>query len=190
MDDETIRFLIEQKMSYVTSTVHVCMSWWVSSIVFCSSVLAAVWLQQAELQKQPHYLKGLGIVLFAFFFVIAYFGYLVTRRLSAVQSEIAALAEKLKYVPVRSEKNFFHTEIRTFQMSMWLGSSSFALIFLIWIIFWYFLSGKQLYILIGSGLWITGWTAREIHLWLKQRKIKEPSKESSDKPNEPDNRQE
>lgn len=183
MTDETRRFLIEQKVSYVNSTVHVSMSWWVSSIVFCGSVLAAIWLQREELRQQPRYVIGLGIVLFAFFFVIAYFGHLVARRLGRVQSEIAALAKQLGYVTLESEKGFFDTEIRTFQKSMWLGAGSFALIFLTWIVFWYFLSGESLYIFIGSIIWIVCWIIAESFLWYKQGAKKESLEEKSQSDN-------
>jgi hypothetical protein len=94
--DETLRFLITQKMSYVNSTVNVCMQWWVSSIVFCGAVLAAVWSNRVEL-RQPGILIGLGIILFAFFSVISYFGFSVAHRLGIVQQEIAVLADKLHY---------------------------------------------------------------------------------------------
>jgi len=94
--DETIRFLITQKMSYVSSTVNVCMQWWVSSIVFCGAVLAAVWSNRAEL-RAPGILIGLGVILLAFFSFISYFGFSVAHRLGIVQQEIAALADKLHY---------------------------------------------------------------------------------------------
>jgi hypothetical protein len=72
--------------------------------------LAGIWLQRDELRKQPQFVLGLGIVLFVFFFVIAYFGHLVARRLGRVQTEIAALAEKLDYAQLKAEDDFFDTE--------------------------------------------------------------------------------
>jgi len=34
MNEETIRLLIEQKITFVNTTANACMLWWVSSIVF------------------------------------------------------------------------------------------------------------------------------------------------------------
>jgi hypothetical protein len=96
ISDETLCFLIEQKVSYVNSTVNVCLLWWVSSIVFCGYVLAAVWSQREQL-KQFGYVMGLGIILFVFFFFIAHFGFLIADRLVTVQKEIAILAAELNY---------------------------------------------------------------------------------------------
>ena len=121
MSEETIRFLIEQKVSFVNSTVNVCMLWWASSIVFSGYVLAAVWSKRGEV-RQRSILIGLGIVLSVFFSVVAVFGFLVAHRLGVVQGEIAVLAANLK-----APNDFFHTEVLTFQVSMWLGAGSFAL---------------------------------------------------------------
>jgi hypothetical protein len=66
--DDTTRYLIGQKISYVNSTVNVCMLWWVSSIVFCAYVLAAVWSMRAVLG--PGYIAGLGVVHFLLFHLL------------------------------------------------------------------------------------------------------------------------
>ncbi|MDT5061139.1 MAG: hypothetical protein QOH63_1598 [Acidobacteriota bacterium] len=158
MSDETVRFLIEQKMSYVNSAVNICMLWWASSIVFSGSILAAVWSQKEAL-VEPLHVIALGIAIFIFFFGIADFGLLAAKRLGLVQREIADLAHFLNYGMLIPEENFFHTEIETFQMSMRLGAGSFALICAVWSAFWMYLSGRwwcicAILIVIWSGLWI------------------------------------
>jgi|GEM_PF-2486939 len=163
---DTIRFLIQQKMSYVNSTVNVCMLWWVSSIVFCGYVLAAVWLYRDQL-REPGYLIGLGLILFVFFFFIAYFGILIADRLVIVQKEMAIFADELDYGYLRdklkaakldSDGGFFITEIVTFKRAMITGSLSFALVFVIWIIFWSFLLFRLSVIYaLGSVLWSILW---------------------------------
>jgi hypothetical protein len=175
ISDETIRFLIKQKMSYVNSTVNVCMLWWVSSIVFCGYVLAAVWLYREQL-RQPGYIIGLGLILFVFFFYIAYFGLLIADRLVIVQKEIAVFADELNYGYLRdklkaSDLNpyggFFYTEIITFKRAMITGALSFALVFAIWIIFWSVLLAKLsgFYVFV-SGLWSFIW----LLLWYRRHK--------------------
>jgi hypothetical protein len=121
ISDETIRFLIAQKMSYVSATVNVCMQWWVSSIVFCGAVLAAVWLNQKEL-RQPGILIGLGLILLVFFCLIAYFGFSVAHRLGIVQQEIAALADKLHYAdmePILESRIVSNIKLRS-RVSRWI----------------------------------------------------------------------
>jgi hypothetical protein len=77
------------------------MQWWVSSIVFCGAVLAAVWSNRAEL-RQPGILIGLGVILFVFFSFISYFGFSVAHRLGIVQQEIAVLAYNLNYAELEA----------------------------------------------------------------------------------------
>jgi hypothetical protein len=158
MSDETLRFLIKQKMSYVNSAVNICMLWWASSIVFSGSILAAVWSKQGELGR-PASVIGLGIAIFIFFFGVADFGFMTAKRLGMVQKQIAKLARKLNYGELGCEENFFLTEIETFQISMRLGGCSFALICAVWSVFWMYLSGPlwflcPLWIFIWSTLWI------------------------------------
>jgi hypothetical protein len=174
ISDDTIRFLIEQKMLYVNSTVNVCMLWWVSSIVFCGYVLAAVWVYREQL-GQLGYLLGLGIILFVFFFFIAYFGFLIVDRLVIVQKEIAVFADELNYAHLRKklkaagldpDGGFFYTEIITFKRAMLTGALSFALVFAIWTIFWSFLLAKLEYVYaLFSLLWIGGW----LLLWRRRK---------------------
>lgn len=158
MSDKTVRFLIQQKMSYVNSAVNICMLWWASSIVFSGSILAAVWAKRGEL-GEPFFIIGLGVAIFIFFFGIADFGFMAANRLGMVQRQIAELARKLNYGELKREENFFRTEIETFQMSMRLGGGSFALICVVWSIFWMYLSGRWWFIcpiciVVWSSFWI------------------------------------
>ncbi|HEX8069088.1 MAG TPA: hypothetical protein VF546_03990 [Pyrinomonadaceae bacterium] len=179
-DGKMTSFLIEQKMSYINSTVNVCMLWWASSIVFCGSVLAAVWSALGPLRNLSRFTMGLGLVLFAFFSVIPLFGFLVASRLGKVQREIAVYASellgaelttRLETAKLQTKGGFFYTEICTFQRSMLMGAGSFALIHVAWILFWLYLMGVQEiwpYCAagsIGSILWI-GWLCR----WLLREK--------------------
>ena len=171
-DPATLRFLIEQKIAYINATVNIGMLWWASSIVFSGSVLAAVWSNQDELVKQPPFLLGLGIVLFVFFFVIAYFGHLVAMRVGSLQDEIAKLADGLGYGRLATQlklpkQPYFQTERRTFQISMWLGAGSFALIWLAWVGFWMFLSGRWTRVFIG--IFTFGWSV--VWFTLRRRKM-------------------
>ena len=145
MSDETIieetkRFLIEQKVSFVNSAVSAGMLWWVSSILFCGSALAGVWSAQEDLKKSQGILVGLGIILFVFLGAIAIFGFIGAYRLCIVQSEIADLAKKLKFLE-SGGKGFFYEEIQIYRIAMTIGGGSFALIHVGWFVFWLRLLG-------------------------------------------------
>ncbi|HEX7998576.1 MAG TPA: polymer-forming cytoskeletal protein [Pyrinomonadaceae bacterium] len=129
--NETIRFLVEQKTTYVNSIINVCMLWWVSSVVFYGSVLAAVWLKQKELKEHRFILNLLGLTLSVLFLSTAAFGLLVIRYSFQIQGEIDTLVDSLK-----GPDNFFDTELSGFRRAMGFGIGSFLLITLIWIWFW------------------------------------------------------
>jgi hypothetical protein len=131
-NNETIRFLIEQKITYINSIVNVCMLWWVSSVVFYGSVLAAVWLKQAELKKKKLILNLLGLTLSVLFLATAAFGVLVINYSLYIQKDIDTLVTNLG-----GPYNFFNTELTGFRRAMGFGIGSFILITLIWIWFWF-----------------------------------------------------
>lgn len=171
--EETKRFLIEQKVSFVNSAVNAAMLWWVSSILFCGSALAAVWSNKEGLQKNTGILVGIGIVLFVFFGAIAIFGFLGAYRLCIVQGEIAALARHWKYTAPEDKPtlmdNFFYTEILTYRIAMIIGGYSFALIHVVWFTFWlYLLRGDAYSYLIGGGIGIGFWILLWLMYWRKK----------------------
>jgi hypothetical protein len=202
--DDTLRFLIEQKMAYINSTVNVCMLWWVSSIAFCGTVLVTVWSNQGKLlcwsepkevapfcyQGRFWYLAVLGVVLFVFFSFIADFGFMIAKRLLIVQKEIAVLAKELNYTYLDSKLiadglnpkgGFFKTEIVTFNRSMKIGALSFTLVFAVWIIFWSYLlfALQPIYSLVSVtcfGLWI--WIYQTIlpQWWQALKEVVQPER--------------
>jgi hypothetical protein len=42
-DKDNPRFLLEQKIASLNTVANVSMTWWVSSVVFCALIFAAVW---------------------------------------------------------------------------------------------------------------------------------------------------
>jgi hypothetical protein len=132
--NETQRFLIEQKLSFVTTAVNACMLWWVSSIVFCGSVLAAVWIKRVELREE-HFIRWTGAILSIFFLAISCFGFFAIYFIRKVKTEIFSLAAGLRY-----EGKLFGTELGVFQGAMWLGSLSFLFVFCVWLVMWWRLS--------------------------------------------------
>ncbi|HEU0144057.1 MAG TPA: hypothetical protein VFQ47_04665 [Nitrososphaera sp.] len=126
---ETLRFLIEQKMASMNTAGNVCMTWWVSSVVFCGSILAAVWLQREELAKSGFFLlASFSFVLTVFFAGIVIFGIVAIKYLKKFHKDIFALAKEL------NQEGVFCTEVIYFKRAMEIGTGSFALIFIAWII--------------------------------------------------------
>src|SRR5918912_69759 len=129
-NSETIRFLIEQKITYINSTINACMLWWVSSVVFYGSVLAAIWLKQHELKvkEQRFILDLLGSALSVLFLATAAFGVLIFWYSFYIQKDIDNLVGSLG-----GPADFFHTELSGFRWAIGFGICSFLLVTLIWI---------------------------------------------------------
>lgn len=126
--NETLRFLIEQKISSMNTAGNICMTWWVSSVLFCGSVLAAVWLQKAELVKSGSLLLvGLSLVLTAFFAGIVLFGIVAIKYLKKFEGDICRLTNQLHH------HGIFRTETAYFIRAMKIGAWSFALILIAWV---------------------------------------------------------
>jgi hypothetical protein len=176
MRSEEIRFLIDQKVSYINSTVNISMLWWVSSIAFCGYVLYTVWSHKKELGP-PYFILGFGIVFFIFSFFISYFGFLLAYRAGVVQGEIADLADKLNSANELDIKGkFFRAEILSFQISMRIGAFSFALAFVVWDVYWFLLLLESscfwaILCLFWDGVWVFLWIKRRFFLrwkWVKK----------------------
>lgn len=135
-NNETIRFLIAQKITYINAMVSVCMLWWVSSVVLYGSVLAAVWSKQTELKAQPSTLNWLGFALSVLFLATAAFGVLAICYSLRIQAEIHTLATSLG-----GHNNFFNSELSGFRLAMAFGAGTFLLITFIWMVFWCNLQG-------------------------------------------------
>lgn len=136
MDEATIRLLIEQKITFVNAAVNAGMLWWVSSIVFCGSVFAAVWMKRADLRKEKVF-DWTRRIISIFFLAIASFGFLAICFIEKEKTEISSLAAGLKY-----QGNFFGTELQVFQYAMAIGAISFLFLFVAWQLMCRRLSGK------------------------------------------------
>jgi large-conductance mechanosensitive channel len=134
MNEDTIRFLIEQKVTFINAAASVCMSWWVTSTLFSGSILATVWAKRNQIIEHK-LVNWLGCILFVFFSSIVFYGFMMTYYLSSVQSEIDILVEKLK-----PEAAFFHIELSAFFWAMIAGTISFVLVWAAWIFLWINLS--------------------------------------------------
>ena len=129
-DDEETRFLLGRKLDYASTLANVCMTWWVSSLVFCGSIFAAVWIAKDDLITAK-LLAPLGIFIALFFAGLAFFGGQITwGYLRKLRDDLSSLPKKV------DEENFLSTELSTFRWSMTTGTVSFIFIFIAWNVFW------------------------------------------------------
>lgn len=128
-DTEETRFLLGQKLAFANTVSQVSMTWWVSSVVFCASILAAVWLKRADLIESGIFYP-LGIFLCFFFAGVVIFGAQITWHY------LRDLRQDLSNLPKKADgEAFFSTELKTFKRSMFIGTASFFLILIVWVFF-------------------------------------------------------
>ena len=164
-DDKNItRFLLEQKITTLGTVATVSMTWWVSSIVFCGTILAAVWANRKDLFESK-VIGYLGLFLSAFFLGIVIFGFLIVLYLRKARREIGRAARSYKKYRLIDEQpkdgkpwqrlrrratelilgrghncGYFSTEINYFIWAVWVGILSFVLVLAFWICLAYGLS--------------------------------------------------
>jgi hypothetical protein len=129
MEPETIRHLLEQKISYINAIGNVSMLWWVTSVVFCVSILATVWKNREDLAEQKLAVWLVGIAGSGLFLGIILYGFSVILYLNSTEREISELA-----ISLNAKADFFSTEIWLFRRAMLIGTSSFAGVLILWII--------------------------------------------------------
>ena len=131
---ERKRLLLEQKLASLNAVANMCMTWWVSSVVFCGSILAGVWLQREEIVKSG-VLFALGLTLSVFFAGVVAFGAVIWRKyLPALGGELSDLARS------SGVGGSFSNELSTFRWGMGIGTGSFFFILVVWLILWCHLS--------------------------------------------------
>lgn len=123
-NSEVACFLLEQKISSMNTAGTVCMTWWVSSVVFCGSILAAIWLKKSEIATSRFLLFGLSFVLTIFFIGVVLFGIAAIQYLKRLTVDLSKLAYG----------NVFLTEVTYFIWAMKIGTWSFGLILSAWFI--------------------------------------------------------
>lgn len=137
MSMETLQILLEQKFIFLNTIANVGMTWWVSSIVFCGSVLGGIWLKKKEVVDMAHF-GLLGFFLGVFFASIVLFGILMIFVTIELQTEIELLQEQLKVIGHRDHVGFL-----AMKFGYGLGATSFVLVLFIWAFMWRDLSIKH-----------------------------------------------
>jgi len=122
MDPEIALF--QKLMDQANMLATTGMTWWVSSVVLCGSILGAVWLKRNELIRSDHF-KNLGIGLILFFLSIVIYGVWMIYGMYLLESETSAVLKSLK---IQSSLSGF----KTIQVAYAVGTTSFIFITILW----------------------------------------------------------
>lgn len=130
MDHEIPKFLIEQKMHIYQTVGNVSMTWWASSILFCASILASVWLKRDLISALP-YFGLLGGVLATFFLSLVVFGVCLYVYACDLQSDLEVSLRK-----IHASSRSFDPELDLLKRGILDATSSFILIAGAWLVLW------------------------------------------------------
>ncbi len=123
--------IIERKMLFMNTLGQVCMTWWVSSVVFCGSTLGGVWLKADRLVHAGWLTTViLGIVLTIFFGTVVVFAIFVVRFLSQLEPQLRVLVKSAGW------QTSFEEEVMLFKRTMQLGMTTFIIVLVTWLTMW------------------------------------------------------
>lgn len=120
-------FVIQTKLSTLYSLQSTGMSWWASSVVFCASIIGAIWYHRERLAPQK-VMKSLEITIGVFFITIIGYGLVLAYHCMALRADVLSLA------PGNPEIQMFGKEFVITMIAYLAATSSFILITISWFI--------------------------------------------------------
>jgi hypothetical protein len=130
-DQEILLALLEKRMDFLNTIADASMLWWVSSVVFCGTIIAAVWLQK-EMILNSDLFNGLFGLVTVFFASIVTYGFWTVWSVSKIGSQIELILEGLGEVTISASLY----ETTGIIGAIIIGNTSFLLILLAWIVLW------------------------------------------------------
>jgi hypothetical protein len=126
-----VQKIIDGKIAIGQSIISAAMTWWVSSVVFCASVVAATWLRRADVHALSFAVRALfcGVVLVFFVSVVA-FGVLTYRTFRRLAREVGELRTSLGTADKGKIERAWEFDFAA--TATGVGTTSFLLITLIW----------------------------------------------------------
>lgn len=135
---EIARLLVEKNLEMATTIADTSMLWWVSSVVFCGSLLGGFWLQRDQINiVSPfalHWICGVVAVFFLSFIAYPVWVIYSLRELEKQTSMILAAQ-----VP-KSPTPLIFGQITA---ALLIGTVTFVLIFLTWLGMWWHLARRR-----------------------------------------------
>jgi hypothetical protein len=133
---------LEKLLSLKSQTLHTmmmaAMTWWVSSIVFCGSILAGTWIKRPEL-VQYSFTKwlffGIGLI---FFVLVLAFGFWLSHTFKHLCRDIKELRTQFA---LRADINIHNSQLRDSEYRIIrggtaIGTCCFFLIIVAWLALW------------------------------------------------------
>lgn len=138
MTEEAILTLLASRLEIARTVADTTMLWWVSSIVFCGSILVGVWLEQERLLKKlsAGKLRWLGRT--ATFLLAMFFAYpiWICYAMGRFKGEAAALLSRLGDPTLAMPFDF-----SAIQVAVGIGLVTFLPGFVLWLVLWRHLPG-------------------------------------------------
>lgn len=122
--DTTTQFIIEHKLYTLHSLQSTGMSWWVSSVVFCASIIGAVWYHRKQLASHPEVMKSLRFAIGFFFITVIAYGVVLAVHCMAMRADVLSLKG--------SDVKMFGKEFVVTTIAYAFGTTSFILIAISW----------------------------------------------------------
>jgi hypothetical protein len=122
--------ILEAKLNFVSSLAYTLMFWWASSVAFCGSLIAAVWIRRDDL-RSFHELYLFCAVVWIFIFTIAIFGCIMIPYTYKLKKEAIFLIRK---IPGCEGLRLPEFDIIT--TGLIAGSSSFVFALIVWCGIW------------------------------------------------------
>ena len=144
MDDRDKIDALEKLIDVKAHTLYILMTtgmtWWVSSVVFCGSILAGTWIKHAEL-AQLRFINWFCSIVLIFLLSIVIFGVWLSITFGKLGRDIKELSAQLALI---ANIDAYHARLRDSEYKLLpggtlLGTSSFVLIVFTWIGIWYFI---------------------------------------------------
>jgi hypothetical protein len=129
MSEETLRALLEHKLSFLETVAQTTMAWWVSSIVFCATVIAIFWGRREDVVTLP----GLNLVcslVSVFLFSFPIYAAWVVYGTHQIRLETQHILTQL------GQPTDLLFEFTGVEVAVSIGGIVFSLMFFTWIYVW------------------------------------------------------
>jgi hypothetical protein len=131
--EEFVKMVFEHKLSIVKETTSSMMLWWVTSVVFCGSLLGGVLFNQEKIiNLSPPYIYHVVFSLIVLFFLsIILFGFSTANQIRKIKLDILS-----KYESFASEESLKLQEFDAIIRGIKIGTSSFIFALLVFLLIW------------------------------------------------------
>jgi hypothetical protein len=128
---ETLRSLLVVKLQYLSTLSTIYMTWWVSSVVFCGSVLGVVWINRNQfMTMSPFVMRLFFILVLSFFLSIVTFGWWGMITTSSFEHDALTISAALNI------DNNLYSEFTQIWGGILIGTTSFCIVTIMWIGIW------------------------------------------------------